>query len=407
MTDAGTTASVDATATTYDVISLRVVDGLEDDSVGTAESLTVKYSSANTLTAPMLNGVAAAASTAKPIVPGDGSVGVYDAATRAYGTGDDSMMKFDVTSSIAGAQVVFTGTSGVRFYSADTVAPIAGSNIGGTDTATTATKGIAKVAVESDSTTGVATVYWYCITAGTCTVTATSGAATATASAVYEANAAYARNVVEVKVNDVAGTTGASTADKKVKVTFKVTDAFGNAVKTLGETPGVDVMVSGVGSIDGLGSQGTLKTGNDGTAMFYVSSPVAGSTQVLLDGSGAQFAALASSSLGFSAADDKKTVTLTWSAAPAPEVVYAAPTLTVTKSGTKIILDGTAVEGEGDIIVYIKRVGTTKWVEQAATIEVAAPGDYNGMRIAPKSNVLIRVKQEGTGKFSNQVVVLK
>jgi hypothetical protein len=116
---------------------------------------------------------------------------------------------------------------------------------------------------------------------------------------------------------------------------------------------------------------------------------------------------LASTSLGNSAAADKKTVTLTWSAAPAPEVVYAAPTLTVTKSGNKIILDGTAVEGEGDIIVYIKRVGTTKWVEQAATIEVAAPGDYNGMRIAPKSNVLIRVKQEGTGKFSNQVVVLK
>jgi hypothetical protein len=129
--------------------------------------------------------------------------------------------------------------------------------------------------------------------------------------------------------------------------------------------------------------------------------------QITLDGTGGQFAGVASTTLGTSAAADKKTVTITWSAAPAPEVVYAAPTLTVTKSGTKIILDGTAVEGEGDIIVYIKRVGTTKWVEQAATIEVAAPGDYNGMRIAPKSNVLIRVKQEGTGKFSNQVVVLK
>jgi hypothetical protein len=406
MTDAGTAVST-TTATTRDAITLSLVDGLEDDTVGSTESLTVAYYTANTLTAPTTNGVAAAAYDGEPVVPGDGTADAYSSADRDGAAYDDSLMKFDVTSSVLGASVVFTGTSGVRFYSADTVAPIAGSNIGGTDTATVALKGTNKVVVASNSTTGVATVYWYCITAGTCTVTATSGAATATASVGYAVNAAFARNVVDVKVNDVVGTTGTSTADKKVKVSFKVTDIFGNAVKTFGETPTVDVMVSGVGSIDGLGSQGTLKTGTDGTAQFYAASSAAGSMQITLDGTGGQFAGVASTTLGTSAAADKKTVTITWSAAPAPEVVYAAPTLTVTKSGNKIILDGTAVEGEGDIIVYIKRVGTTKWVEQAATIEVAAPGDYNGMRIAPKSNVLIRVKQEGTGKFSNQVVVLK
>ena len=406
MTDAGTAVST-TTATTRDAITLSLVDGLEDDTVGSTESVTVAYYTANTLTAPTTNGVAAAAYDGEPVVPGDGTADAYSSAVRDGAAYDDSLMKFDVTSSVLGASVVFTGTSGVRFYSADTVAPIAGSNIGGTDTATTALKGINKVVVASNSTTGIATVYWYCVTTGTCTVTATAGAATASASATYSANAAFARNVVDVKVNDVVGTTGTSTADKKVKVSFKVTDIFGNAVKTFGETPTVDVMVSGVGSIDGLGSQGTLKTGTDGTAQFYAASSAAGSMQITLDGTGGQFAGVASTTLGTSAAADKKTVTITWSAAPVPEVVYAAPTLTVTKSGTKIILDGTAVEGEGDIIVYIKRVGTTKWVEQAATIEVAAPGDYNGMRIAPKSNVLIRVKQEGTGKFSNQGVVLK
>jgi hypothetical protein len=404
--DAGTGIST-TTATTRDAIKLTVVDGLEDDSVGSVETVNVAYYSANTLTAPTTNGVAAAAYDGEPVVPGDGSTDAYSSNDRDGAAYDDSLMKFDVTSSVLGASVVFTGTSGVRFYSADTVAPIAGSNIGGTNTATVALKGTNKVVVDSNSTTGVATVYWYCITAGTCTVTATAGAATASASATYSSNAAFARNVVDVKVNDVVGTTGTSTADKKVKVSFKVTDIFGNAVKTFGDTPTVDVMVSGVGSIDGLGSQGTLKTGTDGTAQFYAASSAAGSMQITLDGTGGQFAGVASTTLGTSAAADKKTVTITWSAAPAPEVVYAAPTLTVTKSGNKIILDGTAVEGEGDIIVYIKRVGTTKWVEQAATIEVAAPGDYNGMRIAPKSNVLIRVKQEGTGKFSNQVVVLK
>jgi hypothetical protein len=245
------------------------------------------------------------------------------------------------------------------------------------------------------------------LTAGSCSVTATQAAGTASGAIVYGTPAAAAFNVIDVKVNDVAATTGTSSVANKVKVSFKVTDVFGNAVRTFGSTPAVDVLVSGVGSIDGLGSQGSLKTTTNGTAQFYASSTAAGSMQIELDGSGGDFGDVASTTLNKPASADKKTVTITWSAAPAPEVVYAAPTLTVTKSGNKIILDGTAVEGEGDIIVYIKRVGTTKWVEQAATIEVAAPGDYNGMRIAPKSNVLIRVKQEGTGKFSNQVVVLK
>jgi hypothetical protein len=319
-------------------------------------------------------------------------------------------MKYSVTSSIDSAtNVVFTGSAGVRFPATDYTSA---STKGGANSATVHNEGVAKVSVESaDNGSGVyvATVYFYCITVGSCTVNAAQGSATASASVTYGTPAAAAFNVIDVKVNDVAATTGTSSVANKVKVSFKVTDVFGNAVQTFGSTPAVDVLVSGVGSIDGLGSQGSLKSAANGTAQFYASSSAAGLMQIELDGSGGDFGDAASTALAKPASADKKTVTITWTAAPVivPEVVYAAPTLTVTKSGNKIILDGTAVEGEGDIIVYIKRVGTTKWVEQAATIEVAAPGDYNGMRIAPKSNVLIRVKQEGTGKFSNQVVVLK
>ena len=77
------------------------------------------------------------------------------------------------------------------------------------------------------------------------------------------------------------------------------------------------------------------------------------------------------------------------------------------KDGGRVILSGTAVDGEGDIIIYTKKVGTTAWKERAKTLEVAAPGDFNGSIRAPKNNVLIRVKQEGTGQFSNQIIVLK
>jgi len=92
-----------------------------------------------------------------------------------------------------------------------------------------------------------------------------------------------------------------------------------------------------------------------------------------------------------------------------PEVVPPAekPTLSFVKSGKKIFLSGTAADGEGDIIIYVKRIGTTAWKERAKTLEVAAPGDFNGSINAPKNNVVIRVKQEGTGQFSNQIIVLK
>ena len=92
-----------------------------------------------------------------------------------------------------------------------------------------------------------------------------------------------------------------------------------------------------------------------------------------------------------------------------PEVVPPAekPTLAATVSGARLFLSGTAVDGEGDIIIYVKRVGTTAWKERAKTLEVAAPGDFNGSIKAPRGNVVIRVKQEGTGQFSNQVLVLR
>jgi hypothetical protein len=90
-----------------------------------------------------------------------------------------------------------------------------------------------------------------------------------------------------------------------------------------------------------------------------------------------------------------------------PPVVYDKPTLSFVKNAGRIILSGTAVDGEGDIIIYTKKVGTTAWKERAKTLEVAAPGDFNGSILALKSNVLIRVKQEGTGLFSNQIIVVK
>jgi adhesin/invasin len=126
---------------------------------------------------------------------------------------------------------------------------------------------------------------------------------------------------------------------------------------------------------------------------------VAGTTVTAEEGVGAEFDAA-----GNNAAP---AVTVSAPVPPAVEVVYDKPTLSFVKNGGRIILSGTAVDGEGDIIIYIKKVGTTAWKERAKTLEVAAPGDFNGSIKAPKSDVLIRVKQEGTGLFSNQIIAVK
>lgn len=84
---------------------------------------------------------------------------------------------------------------------------------------------------------------------------------------------------------------------------------------------------------------------------------------------------------------------------------FACPTLKAKKLRNGISLTGTAMVGEGDILILIKKVGAKKWVEQARTVEVSRVGTFSIRVPNQKSSVLIRVKQEGTGQFSNQVII--
>lgn len=90
--------------------------------------------------------------------------------------------------------------------------------------------------------------------------------------------------------------------------------------------------------------------------------------------------------------------------APADVVVEpVAPELSITKNNGRIFLTGLCQADEGDIIVYVKTPGKA-WNEMAKTLECFA-GAFDGDRVAPKGSKLYRVKQEGTGLFSNQVLV--
>ena len=336
------------------------------------------------------------------------------------GTEDDTASSItyrDINAGSTGAQ------AGAAAIGTITVKDAAGNLLTGVPvTLTTTSAGAAVVSTSATLYTGAAgtvtTANVYGWTAGAKTFTATSGGKTATATVNYrQETPTEARTVSAALVGKLATVTvkdrfGNPVKDVNILGTRTGSGYFGNGSTTATGTTDKDgvasFVVEGVGTFTfsattTLGVADTLygqtcaavgKTSCASTALA-VTAFKAGTSTVAETGVGDTFAPA-----GVNAA----TVTTT---AVVPVVVYDKPTLQVTKVDGKVLLSGTAVEGEGDIIVYLKRVGTTKWVEQAATIEVAAPGDFNGLRKAPKFNVLVRVKQEGTGLFSNQVVVRK
>ena len=249
--------------------------------------------------------------------------------------------------------------------------------------------------------TGKATTYVYAWGTGAVTVTATNNAIVGTGKINFRNVAGDARVVSATATGNV--------------VTAKVVDRYGNAVAGVSITA---TRTAGTGYFGGnSASSAVAETGENGTVDFVVvggGATVSVKTTTLNAGQTSSAAGkvgattITAGSVGEALAPaGVQTATATVAAPAEPAPVYEKPTLSVVKSGGRVYLSGTAEDGEGDIIIYVKRVGTTTWKERAKTLEVAAPGDFNGSIRAPKNNVVIRVKQEGTGLFSNQALVLK
>ena len=347
---------------------------------------------------------------------------VVSTVTLETGTEDDTASSITYRDINAGS----TGTQAGAATIEATVKDASGNLLAGVAvTFSTASEGAAVLSTSVTKYTGAdgtvtASVYGW--TAGTKTFTATAGGVSGTGTVNYRQETATE-----------ARTVSASISGKLVTVNVK--DRFGNPVKDvniLGTRTGTGYFGSGSTTTTGL----TDKDGNvgfvvEGVGTFTfaaataagvadtlygqtcavagkvscaatataVTAFVAGTATVAETGVGAEFAA--------AGVNSASVTTTAPPAPPAPPVVYDKPTLSFVKSGNRIFLSGTAENGEGDIIIYVKRVGTTAWKERAKTLEVAAPGDFNGSIRAPKNNVVIRVKQEGTGLFSNQIIVLK
>jgi hypothetical protein len=327
---------------------------------------------------------------------------VYTIATAATdGTlnAEDVCVAFTPTTSPAG-QVVVTGSAGVKFTT--------------TSCATAQT-----LATLKDTVTVASGSAFYAVATktGENSVTMTSGTKTASAR-FYAFNSLTAASAGDAIRNLTADKASLSLKPGEFAViTIAAKDAFGNAVKSAVAAGGATVTVTGAGSalVEGptLSKQFTTTDANGNIMVGVVASQTPGTGTITITGTGAQLKAAAGSATsatagtnGLTAASSTVTVSVTV-AAVEPEVVYEKPTLNIAQKAGRVILSGTAENEEGDIIVYIKRIGKTAWVERAKTFEVAAPGDFNGSIKAPKGDVVIRVKQEGTGLFSNQVIVLK
>ena len=251
--------------------------------------------------------------------------------------------------------------------------------------------------------TGKATTYVYAWAVGSVTVTATNNAKVGTGKINFRNVAGDARVVSATAAGNL--------------VTAKVVDRYGNGVAGVSITA---TRTAGAGYFGGnSASSAVAETGAAGTVDFVIvggGATVSVKTTTLNAGQTSSAAGkvgattITAGSVGASlspAGVQTATATVAAPAVVVPPVVYDKPTLSFVKDGGRIILSGTAVDGEGDIIIYVKRVGTTAWKERAKTLEVAAPGDFNGSIKAPKRNVVIRVKQEGTGLFSNQIIATK
>jgi hypothetical protein len=322
------------------------------------------------------------------LVPTDGTANAAATGTFIVATG--------LAGVAAGGEVVqFTPTT----TTATNVTVTASAGAFVSKTASTAwNKGSASVLVPS----GIA-VYAFATKVGTHTLTFTAGGKTVTAQ-FRAANTATDFYNIAISPATASVQTGSNNV-----VVVTVTDVFGNPVNAAAGDVVVTTSAPTTVLMGGFNSSTSVDVGAAGTAnVLYLATDRAGSATLTATAGVATNAWLATyvPPTGAPAPIKSATATITVTEKP-KEIVYEKPTLSFVKDGGRIILSGTAENGEGDIIIYTKRVGTTAWKERAKTLEVAAPGDYNGSIKAPKNSVVIRVKQEGTGLFSNQIIVLK
>jgi hypothetical protein len=393
--------AVSATTSATGSVSVTVAD-THTGTVLTTDTVTFAYTESSTVSATATRTITY---TATGIVAGSVAVTDSDA--------DNAVAIDQVEATVGSPSSIVTYTATARTAAGAAVG--AGALV--TFTAAAGDVFVDGIASAVTDANGQATVQVFRRLAGVGTVTAAIGGATGSNSDVLWSNASTDTRLLTITVNPAAQSLG-----KWVTVTATAVDRWGNPVAGAAVTwtevgPGrfvypaqpSNISISLTTNSAGQASIDLKSEDSEGAGTNTVEGSVAATTQTAsaagFVGTTAVTAITGVTDNSTRAGDRNDTKTVTWSPAPAPEPVQDAPTLSVAKStdGARIFLTGTCMADEGDVIVYVKSPGGA-WTELAKTAECFA-GEFDANRKMPKSSKLYRVKQEGTGLFSNQVLV--
>ena len=296
-------------------------------------------------------------------------------------------------------------------------------------------------AAQVTGTLGTASVAVYRQKAGSSAITATAGGVTSAAGpavtwsnnlavtadftvAPVAATAAYNARYLALKA-DMA----TSVPEGIVRFIATVTDRFGNPVSGAGVTfsengvgrfknyTGTEVTTNAFGEVSVDMETAKLEIGSMSVsallsdARSVQKNDIAGVVRVVADATNAAppvaAATVVTAISGVTAAVKSATATATVAnpvvVVPVVVVPPVAPTLTAERQGSRVLLFGSCMVDEGDMIIYVKSPGKA-WSEKAKTLECAA-GEYDGDIVASKTTKFYRVKQEGTGLWSTSKLV--
>lgn len=309
---------------------------------------------------------------------------------------------------VNGAQVTFTGSEGVRFFTANPTANADGHSAWNAGTATPA--------AVSTAANGQATIWAYGTKTGTAKVFAAVSGVTAEGNFTVAEDPAGARNIAVTAPAEVV-------AGEFAVVSLTVTDAFGNLQGVTSNPVSLSFDDSSPGRFGSGLRTAQITPGPDGVAQITVtaSSNETGTirfrvgTAVPLTN---QFGALenhlystsaANSAPGFAASNAPRTVEMAIKSAPKPPAVQSI-TISGIRDGDFIEVIGSTVGiAEGTIMrAWIRKSGQTDFVRGKAKPKVAIIGEDRGeffwdREIGKKVRVQFRT-DDGTVR-SNTIII--
>ena len=284
---------------------------------------------------------------------------------------------FQITATVSpAANVVFTGTDGVRFSTA-----VAGSVL--------FSQGAATETVLASGTPATSTVSVYAIKPGVHTVTVTAG----TTSTTYSFKAGVARGSIRTIEADPASLRIAPNEFKAISV--KATDIYGNAVP---DDTSITVALAGGGTL----SAGTGTTSAAGVMTVYYTAPVGTGNGKAVWTAGTYVSGVIP---GVADAKAEASTDITVTTGADKTILIVGERTTVSgKPGIKVEGDTTGFDAGAKMKPWVRFPGETEYNAGSARPTVSVAGDFTWQRKTGKKTYVFFSSEDDAIK-SNRVII--